>query len=318
MRRKAIEKKNISTIMSNPSLLAVTEELQNGILINYAICGVLGICLNASILVILIPKVRKSGAHADTKICLFIAIVDTIISFGMLFRSIFLKYPYNLIKYHDSWCKADVLIMAQLLLCSGYSLAVMAIERCSLVCFNIKLSAYFWFGLLASLWIVQLSFASVCAYYNYNMLTRTETYCTFSVFGACKPTYFVSLSLFYISFFSISICYFGIMAFKIKQCLNQIQLNVPKEKVYSELRSTLAKSLINILIYYLVFSGKVFIYTYETITGKKRTLEIDIVSHLLVSYTSVANASTLLYMNSEIRKNLFTMLKNAKSKLFDK
>jgi hypothetical protein len=108
------------------------------------------------------------------------------------------------------------------------------------------------------------------------------------------------------------------MAFKIKQCLNQIQLNVPKEKVYKELRSTLVKSLINIFIYYLVFSGKVFVYIYEATTGKKRGIEADIASNLLISYTSIANALILLYMNTEVRKNLFERLKSAKSILFDR
>jgi hypothetical protein len=304
--------------MSNHPLPGIAEELQDGIIINYSICGVLGICLNGPLLAILIPKVKKGKAHTDIKLCLFIASIDMIISIGMIFRSIFLKYPYNLIKYHDAWCKVEVLIMGMLLICSGYSLAVMAIERFLLICFNIKLSVYFWFSFLALVWIIQLSCASTCVYFNGNILARTETYCTFQATGACKPGYFVSICLFIISFFSVSICYFGILAFKIKQCLNQIQLNIPKERVYSELRSTLVKSLINIFIYYLVFGGKLFVFTYEISTGKKRTLEVDIVSLITISYTCIANALILLYMNVEVRNNLFTMLKAIKTKLFDK
>jgi hypothetical protein len=291
--------------------------LKNGILINYGICGVLGILLNTLILAVLISKVKKGKAHVDIKLCLFIVSIDMVISIGMIFRSIFMKYPYNLIKYHDAWCKVEVLIMGQLLICSSYSLAVMAIERFLLICFNIKLSACFWFSFLALAWVIELSCGSICAYYNYNILTRTETYCTFSFTGVCRSGFIVNICIFYFSFFSVSICYFGIVTFKIKQCLNQIKLNVPKGIVYKELRSTLVSSFINILVYYLVFSGKLFVFTYELSTGKKRKLLLDVVSLMLISYTCIANAIILLFMNLEVRKNFFMLLKNAKFRLFN-
>ncbi|KXN67662.1 hypothetical protein CONCODRAFT_10232 [Conidiobolus coronatus NRRL 28638] len=79
--------------------------------------------------------------------------------------------------------------MGQLSVCSSYSLAVMAVERFILVCFNIKFSAIFWLFLLASIWIIQLSCASTCAYYNGNVLAETEAYCTFAPTEFCKPIF---------------------------------------------------------------------------------------------------------------------------------
>jgi hypothetical protein len=84
--------------------------------------------------------------------------------------------------------------------------------------------------------------------------------------------------------------------------LESAYLNVPKEQVYSEFRSTFTKSLINISLYILVFIGKIVTIIYEFATGKKRTLLMDIVSNGLVVYSGFVNALILLYMNTELEK----------------
>ncbi|KXN71071.1 family A G protein-coupled receptor-like protein [Conidiobolus coronatus NRRL 28638] len=304
--------------MSNSTpIIPVPEGIRDGILINFAICGVLGFTLNSFLLAVLYNMVKKGRAHSDIKLCLFIAIVDLIISIFMLFRSILYKFPYNLIKYHSGWCKFDVLFIGILLVNSGYSLGIVAIERYLLICFNIKFSAKIWFGLIALIWSGQLATSLSCAYYDFIVITKTETYCTIKGIGPCLPGFYIGVILAYSSFATVVFCYFGIMIFKIKQCLNQINLNVPKEKVYKELRSTLAKSIINIVIYFLVFGMKLYVFTFELVTGKKRSMELDLVSLILISYTEVANALILLYMHAEVRTNLLNMLKTLKSKLFN-
>jgi hypothetical protein len=194
----------------------------------------------------------------------------------------------------------------------------MAVERFSLIGFNVKISAYYWFGLIALLWGSHFSLASICAYYNYQALTKTETYCTYLVAGYCWPVFYINIIYFYTSFTAVVVCYFGIMIVKIKQCLNQINYNIPKETAYSELRSTLAKSFVNIFVYFLTYCGKVYVVAYEMKTGKRRSLELDVASLILISYTNVANALILLYMNTEVRSNFVDMLMGIKSKIFNR
>jgi hypothetical protein len=285
-------------------------------LVDIVLCSVLGLTINSLVLCVLLKKLRKGGAHDDIKICTFIAVTDFLVSIGLMIRAIFSNVPYNIFGVHPNWCKFDLLTTGQLVMYSGYSLAVMSIERFLLICFNIKLSVYIWFGLILGTWTPQFIIAFYSAVgYNLQYFTKLETSCSLS---PPKPAYYAFLyatSLFFISYFLVVFCYISIMAKKLKQCLNQIGLNVPKERVYSELRSTFAKSMVNIIIYILVYAGKLFTICYELSTGLKRTLLMDYVSQNLIQYCCVVNSLILIWMNTEVRKGFFELLDSIKSSL---
>ncbi|KXN64856.1 hypothetical protein CONCODRAFT_13795 [Conidiobolus coronatus NRRL 28638] len=239
--------------MSSPITLA-DQSIQDAMLINSGICGLIGLILNSLVLSVLVSKLRKRGAHTDVKICTLVASTDLLASMGILFRSIFTKFPYNIIKVHPGWCKFDVLITI-MLNCSGYTLGVMSAERCLLICFNIQLSILFWLIIIFSIYLLMMIFTILSLASDLQILTSTQVSCVYNNIGIGYYGYIFSTILFVVSFISVLVSYFGIIVKKSKQCLNQINLNVPKNTVYKELTSTLVKSLINIVLYLLCFSG---------------------------------------------------------------
>jgi hypothetical protein len=301
---------------STNSISLISEELRNGLIINIGISGALGFLFNIFLAWVLIKKIWKGGAHGDIKLCAAVAITDLIVSIGLIFRAIFVKYPYNIIKYHPEWCKVELGTTGQLLVYSGYTIGVVSLERFLLICFNIKFSVCFWFLIIAGFWISQFTIIMIAISNNLQILSKIEVYCTVMPIKSGYAAVMTAVILFFISFFSVIISYTSISIVTFKQSLDKIHMNVPKDVVYKEFRSILAKSLINITIYILVFSGKLFTFLYEISTGKKRTLTMDAVSNGLIVYSSVANSLILLYYNKEVRGLYIDLLLSIKNKLF--
>jgi hypothetical protein len=291
----------------------ISEKLRDGLLINIGLSGALGLIFNLLLSWVLIKKVRKRGVHGDIILCTFVAITDVVVSITLIIRSIIAKYPYNLLKFHPNWCKFDVGFTSQLLLYSGYSLGVVSIERFLLICFNIKLNVGIWFGLIFLTWTSSFTLVMISLGQDLQILTKTEVQCGLNPVGVAYIVFSVALGCYFASFFIIIGSYCSITIIKFKQCLNQINLNIPKEQVYTEFRSTLAKSVINICFYLLVYFPKVYVALYEFSTGKKRTAVMDIFSNSTIVYSAVVNAIILLYMNQEVRNSFIQLLKDIKS-----
>jgi hypothetical protein len=295
------------------------ETIKLELLINFGIAGFIGLTLNSLLIYILCKDLFKKGnkTHVDKKICAFIAMIDILVSLGLIFRSIFAQVPYNILKEHPNWCKFDAGVITQLMNCSGYTLGVMSIERFLLICFNNKLNQYIWFFAIFALWVIQYTVCSICVINGFQVLTVTETSCTFMPNGPCISTYYSTGMLFIISFCSVIFGYTGIMIFKAKQCLNQINLNIPKDVVYIEFRLTLFKSLIYILVYVICFSGKCYTILFQLLTGRKRTILMDSVSQGLLAWSPMVNAIILLYMNEVVRLKFIKFLISIKGKIFN-
>jgi hypothetical protein len=302
---------------SQPSLEKISSDLQDGMLINFGICGIFGFVINLIILTVLWRKFKKGKTHTDVKICSIVCFIDVLVSLGLIFRAIFVKYPYNILKYNANWCKFETVMVTVLMNCSGYVLGVMSIERFLLVCWNIQLPMVFWFILIILVIVTAQLFTIASVISDFQVLTITEVSCTVKVENLGYYCYFVSTTLFFISFIIVVLSYFSIMAVKAKQCLNQINLNIPKDTVYAELRSTLIKSCIYISLYILVFMTKFVTLAYSIIGGKKITLLMAVVSTILLSYSPLVNAIILLYMNQDIRVDFVNFIKSIKSKLFN-
>jgi hypothetical protein len=300
----------MSSIAPSPPL--VSESMKNGLAINIGVSGAFGLIFNLLLSWVLVKKVRKRGVHGDIILCAFIAITDVILSLALITRSIISRYPYNLIKVHPKWCKFDIGFTTQLLVYSGYSLGVMSFERFLLICFNIKLSVCVWFLMIGIVWGSQFSLAMISISQDMQLLSKTEVQCTFIPQKISYYLYILAVTYLFSTFTLIVTCYCCIMIAKFRQCLNQISLNVPKNQVYSELRSTFIKSIANIILFLIVYMPKIFVSAYELLTGRNRTIFMDIISNSTIVYSPAVNALMLIYMNQEVRNSFIRLLKDIK------
>ncbi|KXN73546.1 hypothetical protein CONCODRAFT_3508 [Conidiobolus coronatus NRRL 28638] len=191
----------------------------------------------------------------------------------------------------------------------------MSVERFLLVCFNVQLPFYFWLMLIGLNIIPECCLVIACAATGLFTLTKLKMYCALVPKGIGYATMMLATVSFYTSFASVIISYLGIMVFKYKQCLNQINLNIPKQQVYKECASTFTKSIINMGLYIFVFSGKIYCIAFEVSTGKPRTIIMDAVSSCLIASSMTINATTLLYMNQTVREDFFKLLSNLRAKI---
>jgi hypothetical protein len=301
---------------TSPLPTQITSDFQDGILINSGICGFIGITINTLILIILLNKLKKGNSHTDVKICTLVSFLDLLVSFGLIFRAVFAKYPYNLFKHIPFWCKFEVCAVTQLINCSGYTLGVMSVERFFLICWNIAFPDIFWLVVIFLIVSTAEIMPIIGVYSDLQYLTAAGIACAVQPIEFGYYCYIITTIFFLISFIIVILSYFSIMVIKAKQCYNQINLNIPKDTVYAELRSTLTKSLIYIFLYIFVFSAKFYSLFYTMITGNKRTAVMDALSIILISYSPSVNSIILLYMNHEIRKDFIKLLKSIKPKLF--
>ncbi|KXN65107.1 hypothetical protein CONCODRAFT_13418 [Conidiobolus coronatus NRRL 28638] len=226
----------------------ISKELRDGILINIGLSGGLGLIFNLLLSWVLIKKVAKKGAHGDIILCTFVAITD-----------VFIRIGANLI----------LGLLLSLLIFSGYSLGVLSIERFLLICFNITFPVYTWFILIFIAWGSQFTLAIMSLTQGLQILSKTETQCSALPQGIGYIFVSVAVIFSFISFFIVITSYCSIMITKFRQCLNQINLNVPKDQVYIELRSTATKSIINIVFFLIVYMPKYYVAVFEVTTGKK-------------------------------------------------
>jgi hypothetical protein len=293
------------------------ERLRVGVLVHIFICGLLGLLINAPIVFILSKKLTRK-CHVDTQLCAIVSITDIIVCFCSLFRAIFTKFPYNLIETHYGWCTFDLLSGSQFNLISGYFLAIMSVERFLLICFNIQLSIYIWYTILVLATLPQYIAASVSAYYGLAMIVKIKVYCTVMSKSSGYIVFIIINSMFVLSVISVLFSYIGIVIVKYKQCLNQLSLNIPKTQVYNECRSTLSKSFLYIILYLLIFSGKIYSITFELITGQKRTILMDTIATCLIACSSFINAVILLYMNQEVRISFIGLISKLRQKILNR
>jgi hypothetical protein len=304
----------MSTIIT--PLQVISDELRQGISVEYMLVALIGGTLNILIFTALFEKFKKSS-HTDFKLAMVVVATDIFVSSGLFVRSVIGLLPYHLLEISKEWCTFDFLYTAQLLVFSGYALAVMSLERFFLICLGIHLSFYFWFAIILLSWIPQTIYVISAAAIqdNFVLVGRTKTACTVSSAGIGYGLFIFILTLFFGSFGCVIFSYLGIMVIKVKQTLNQLKMNVPKDQVYGDLRSTVIKSIVYISVFIAVFSGKMFIVVYELFIGKKRTIEMDAISNCLVSCSVIANPLVLLYMHSDARESFVAFMKSLKKSI---
>jgi hypothetical protein len=68
----------------------------------------------------------------------------------------------------------------------------------------------------------------------------------------------------------------------------------------------------------LIYSGRIYCWFYQIITGEPRTWTMDYVSNIQVSTCVVVNCLTILYMNKEVNTDFTNFLVKFKKGLVDK
>jgi hypothetical protein len=298
-------------------LQVISDELRTGISIEYMLVGIAGFTLNVLIFTSLIEKLKKAS-HTDFKLSMIVVVTDIFVSSGLFIRAVIGMLPYHLFEISKEWCTFDYFYTALLLVLSGYSLAIMSLERFFLICLDIQFPFYFWVVLILLTWLPPYiySFIIIGSENVFIIVGKTKTACTAGAAGMAYGLFILILILFFLSFGCVIVSYVGIMVVKVKQCLNQLRMNVPKDQVYSDLRSTLIKSIVYISIYVMTFSSKLFIVVYELFIGKKRTIEMDAISNCMVSCSVIANPLVLLYMHNDTRETFFAFIQSIKKSLF--
>jgi hypothetical protein len=294
--------------MSLPNNLNDSKEYYISILrYVFLVCSIGGLIFS-SLLIYLLVKRAKAKIHSDIVLTIISVLVDSIASGGLLFRSIFTVYPYNMLSAHLSWCAYDYIVHTFILVYSGYIISVLSLERMLLIVFNVKVPIYFWLLLSLSLYLIP----AIQVVYNYAVnnfgLSPLTLNCITISSPNSKPLLQTLLILGIITYFTTILSYLSIIIFSCKQCLNQLNLNMEKAVIFKQCRMIIFKSLFFLIPYMVMYSGKIYCWFYEISTGLKRTWDMEYIATLLSALTVIINCLTVLYMNKQVNKDFVDLI----------
>ncbi|KXN65011.1 hypothetical protein CONCODRAFT_13557 [Conidiobolus coronatus NRRL 28638] len=278
----------------------------------YFVLSACGLTFSSILLLILGKKLRKSK-HSDIILTILAVSVDCVASGGLLFRAIFTQYPYNMLKEHFGWCAYDAFFNSLILAYSGYILSILSLQRMLLIVFNFRINIWFWLGIAI---LMTFSLWGQAIYLNVNknaQLSIIGVFCIAKNNAMGKPFYLTLMTCTLATYSLTIISYLSIIIFSCKQCLNQLSLNLDKAVVYRECRIIIFKSLLFLVPYMLIYSGRMYTWFYEFSTGKQRTWTMEYVSVTMISSCVVVNCLTVLYMHKEVNKDLIKWFVKFKS-----
>jgi hypothetical protein len=281
----------------------------------YFVLSICGLAFSSMLLIILGKKLKKNS-HSDTILTIITVSIDYIACFGLLFRAIFTQYPYNILQVHFNWCAFDWFLNTNSLSFSGISLGILSAQRVLVIIFNRRLGIWVWINiLLIPIFIIWGLGIYLIVHDNIN-LSIIKVLCVPKINVITKPFY-LTLITFTLSAYVITIIsYISIIIFSCKQCLKQLNLNVDKQVVYRECRGIIFRSLLFLISYMLIYSGRIYTWIYEYSTGKPRTWTMEYVSIIQVSSCVVVNCLTVLYMHKDINNDLLNFLFKLKSTIY--
>jgi hypothetical protein len=300
--------------MGQTIILTDNEVYVNSLRVLYFILSTAGLLFTSTLLIVLGKRIKKSR-HSDVILTIIAVSVDCIASGGLLFRAIFSKFPYNIFQTHYNWCGYDVLVNNFTLTYSGYVLSILSIQRMLLIVFNIKFSIYIWLTFVVILYLVPWTQMLYHVIEHNIALSVIEDFCIVLNLPDSQIFYFSILVITMTTCILTVISYIGIIIFLCRQCLKQLSLNLDKSIVYKECRAVIFKSLFFLIPYMLIYSGRMYCWFYELITGNKRTRTMEYTSIVLLSTCVIVNCLTILYMHKEIKNDFVKLVLNIK-KLF--
>jgi hypothetical protein len=295
--------------MSDPKISNDSTEVYIGALrIVYLICAIGGLIFTNIILFILIKMLRKNR-HSDIILTILAASIDCVASGGFLFRAIFTRIPYNILIVHYRWCVYDNLVNNLFTTYSGYVLSILSIQRMLLIVFNIRINIIIWILIAAVLCLFSWIQALIQSIRGFATLSLVKTLCLTKTSDPSSKSFYYTLLTCTVLTYSITvISYLTIIAFSVKQCLKQLELNLDKHKVYKECRTIILKSLLFLLPYMTIYFSRMFCWFYELSTGKPRTWKMEYISMALYSSSVIVNCLTVLYMNKEVNREFVNLV----------
>jgi hypothetical protein len=276
------------------------------ILIHFFVVSVSALFIDFIVLYIILRKIHR-GTTIDMKLSAIVIVLDIGAAIGTFIRAIICQDPYNLLVYSSDWCKFDVLFTTQLLLFSGVSIGVLSVERLLLVCYNKKIAVWIWITVILAMCSVQYCLFAINVFKDRQKMVNIAVYCTVGVSDGAEAMRLIFLFNLISSYVMVIFSYLSIMIFRYKQSFDQLNMNIPKDQVIRECLNTIWKSLINVLLFILVYFFKVYSLCYEIATGNMRTWLMDYMATIFISCSLILNTSVLLYMNNDIRKDLIKL-----------
>jgi hypothetical protein len=268
------------------------------------------------IILSLTMRYLNKAVHNDILLTLIAVIVDLFASFGLLFRGIFSNYSGNILKLYYNWCAFDVCVNSVLLAYSGHALCILSLEKMLLISFNIKFSLYFWIFWLFVIYLANFIQAVYLSAIGNAAVSPIELFCIFKLKAESKPFYYTLIST-SIAAYSLTVTsYLILIVFCCKQCLRQLEFNVPKTKVFNEARIIISKSLLFLVPYMVLYSGKIYVWIYEWSTGTRRTWSMEYTATMLSAMTVIVNCLTVLYMNEKIKSDFVILIDKFKKIIF--
>jgi hypothetical protein len=209
------------------------------------------ILLGYTILYTVYKHFRKNS-HIDIKLAVCLTVMDMLTGFGWLIAGIANLPPLNLYSKYHNWCVSVEITGNTTMVASMNIIAVIALERCLLIVYNIKLKDWIYWLMVAAC----ISMASI----NTIMVVVTDSIKLMASGVFChydEETYYgLAAHIFMFSFSTIAIAvlfvsYIKIVLFRYRLSqTQQLQLGLDPEKVKKETKRTAIK-LITILCFNL-------------------------------------------------------------------
>jgi hypothetical protein len=270
--------------------------------------GLIGIILTGTLLYVLVKKFRKEY-HTDTMLCSVVSALDFQICVGLIFRSIFCKWPYNLIVYHPWLCALENIMVSVIIISEGYAVAIMALERCLLIVFGINLHNYVWICVIV-IWVgYPIIHMIVMAFQNTIVFSQIGIYCTVSPNTPGFYTIHILSGMSIVAFFTVLFSYSAIIVSRYKAGIRaQRELNIDYKSARRQSIKTILRSLIIMLLYIIGYGGKLLSFVYETFTGRKRPWVLDYIATACIICNSLVNDLLILYFNTAVREEFFAVM----------
>jgi hypothetical protein len=208
----------------------------------------MAIFLGVTIIYTVLKHFRKN-MHIDIKLALFLTILDTLSGVDFIFTGILNLPPLNFYANYHGWCVSQVITGSCTFVSSMLVIGVIALERCLLIVYNIRLDDFYYWLMLFICCLVPIILALMTTLTDSVGLMTSGVFCHYdsqTFYGTLA--YIIMLVFSSISVGTLVISYTKIVLFRL--CHNrkqQLELGLDPIKVNRNTKSTAIK-LMSILI----------------------------------------------------------------------
>ncbi|KXN69076.1 hypothetical protein CONCODRAFT_8561 [Conidiobolus coronatus NRRL 28638] len=214
----------------------------------YILASSLAVVMGITIIYTVIKHFRKD-MHIDIQLALFLTVMDTVSGVDFLMAAICNLPPLNIYSSYYNICLVQVITGSTTFIASLVIIGVIALERCLIVVYNIKMkNTYYW--LMISICVIIPLFNSILVISTDSIgLMSSGVFCHYDIqtyYGVVA--YIIMLTLSAIAISTLVFSYTKIVLFRYHHSqTQQIELGMDPEKVRIETRRTTIK-LMSILI----------------------------------------------------------------------